>query len=70
MTGWLSGASQPLSRTTAGSLADLGYVVDLSAADAFDLSTAALRAGAAPAGEPAGVAMGADVLDLPIQLVP
>ncbi len=39
MTGWL-GASEtsPLSRTTAASLGDLGYEVDLDAADPFDLA--------------------------------
>ncbi len=71
MTGWLSGTTQPLSRTTAASLADLGYAVDLSAADPFDLATAALRAAGAPApDEAAGVLMGDDVLDLPVQIVP
>lgn len=43
MTGWLSGTSQPLSRTTIGSLADLGYVVDLARADPFSI-LATLRA--------------------------
>ena len=71
MTGWLSGTSQPLSRTTAASLADLGYAVNLDAADAFDLATAALRSpGAALAEEPAPVYMGDDVLHLPIEIVP
>jgi hypothetical protein len=71
MTGWLSGSSQPLSRTTVGSLADLGYAVDLSAADAFDLATAALHGeDASELQRSAGVSMGDDVLDLPIQLVP
>jgi hypothetical protein len=37
MTGFLSGATQPLSRMTIASLADLGYKVDLSAADPFTL---------------------------------
>jgi hypothetical protein len=65
MTGWLSGTSQPLSRTTVGSLADLGYVVDLDAADPFDLSTAALRAGDAE--EPAALFLGDDILRLPAE---
>ena len=43
MTGWLSGTSQPLSRTTVASLLDLGYQVDLARADPFNLATAALR---------------------------
>src|SRR5215831_5402496 len=37
MTGFLSGATQPLSRMTIASLADLGYKVDLSVADHFTL---------------------------------
>ena len=37
MSGFLSGTTQPLSRVTAGSLEDLGYVVDYSAADTYDL---------------------------------
>jgi hypothetical protein len=35
MTGWLTGVSQPLGGATAGSLADLGYEVDVAAADDF-----------------------------------
>jgi hypothetical protein len=68
MTGWLSGTSQPLSRTTVGSLEDLGYAVDLDAADPFDLVTAQLQALLAP--EPAPVPLGEDVLPLPIEIVP
>lgn len=68
MTGWLSGASQPLSRTTVAALADLGYAVDPSAADPFDLATAALLAADPAAEEPAGVFLGDDVLHLPIQI--
>jgi hypothetical protein len=64
MTGWLSGASQPLSATTVGSLADLGYVVDLAAADPFDLSTAALRAAEAAQPFPYG-----EILRFPIHRV-
>jgi hypothetical protein len=41
MTGWISGATQPLSRTTIASLADLGYTVDLARADAFTMSSSA-----------------------------
>jgi hypothetical protein len=37
MTGFLSGDVQPLSRMTIASLADLGYTVDLSAADPYAL---------------------------------
>jgi hypothetical protein len=42
MTGYLDGATAPLSALTVASLGDLGYQVDLSAADAFGL--AGLRA--------------------------
>jgi hypothetical protein len=38
MTGYLNGGSNPLSAVTIGSLADLGYTVDLAAADPFGLS--------------------------------
>ena len=45
MTGWISGSTQPLSATSVGSLSDLGYAVNLSRADAFNLATASnLRA--------------------------
>jgi hypothetical protein len=37
MTGWLSGAQSPFSRITIGSLADMGYAVDYSPADAFTI---------------------------------
>jgi hypothetical protein len=44
MTGWLTGATNPLSLVTIGSLADLGYVVNYGAADAFSLvGTSALQ---------------------------
>lgn len=38
MTGFVSTAGNPLSRTTVASLADIGYQVDLDAADPFDFS--------------------------------
>jgi len=38
MTGWVDANTNPLSATTIGSLQDLGYVVDASRADPFDLS--------------------------------
>lgn len=69
MTGWLSGATQPLSRTTIASLEDLGYAVDLDAADPFDLSAAGLRA-ERDAAAPAPRWLGDDVLPLPIEIVP
>jgi len=44
MTGFISSASNPLSRTTVASVRDLGYVVDLSQADPYTLfSTTNLR---------------------------
>ncbi|MFT3912609.1 MAG: fibronectin type III domain-containing protein [Anaeromyxobacteraceae bacterium] len=39
MTGWIGGAVNPLSRTTIGSLADMGYLVNLGVADAYDIRT-------------------------------
>ena len=38
MTGWISLGANPLSQVTVGALADLGYGVDLNAADAFPWS--------------------------------
>jgi hypothetical protein len=35
MTGWLNGGVNPLSRVTAASMADLGYTVNISAADNY-----------------------------------
>ncbi len=69
MTGWISGTSQPLSRTTVGSLADLGYAVDADAADAFDLASAALRGEAVASRDP-GEPLGDDVLRVPVTAVP
>jgi hypothetical protein len=43
MTGWISGSAQPMSRTTIESLADMGYVVDPTLADPFDIASAAVR---------------------------
>ena len=49
MSGFITSAGNPLSRLTVASLADLGYVVDVSAADAYQLpepsSVAATRSG-------------------------
>lgn len=69
MTGYLSGATQPLSRTTIGSLADLGYQVDLLAADPYDLSTAANLRLATAAAEPAPLEMVDDVIRVPLMTV-
>ncbi len=73
MTGWVSASDpgNPLSRTTAGSLADLGYAVNLDAADAFDLATAGLRAeAAAPSAAEPDLYLGDDVLRLPLEQAP
>ena len=43
MTGYISTGASPLSATTVGSLADIGYAVDLSRAEPFNISFA-LRA--------------------------
>jgi hypothetical protein len=51
MTGWIDLGVIPLSATTVGSLQDLGYTVDVSKADPFDLSTA-IRASALSIAEP------------------
>jgi hypothetical protein len=61
MTGWLSGPAQPLSLTTVRSLEDLGYEVDPAAAEPFAVRGAlrALRSAE-------GVALGEDVLALPL----
>lgn len=48
MSGFISAAGNPLSRVTAASLDDLGYQVDVDAAEAFSLTpAAAVRAGEA-----------------------
>lgn len=51
MTGYLDAGVNPLSRLTVGSLGDLGYGVDLNAADAYGLP--ALRGPSATTPEPA-----------------
>jgi uncharacterized protein YjdB len=45
MTGWINSGVNPLSATTIGSLQDLGYVVNVGAADPFNLATAIRAAG-------------------------
>jgi hypothetical protein len=48
MTGYISAASNPISRVTVASLADLGYAVNMAAADAYTPpSTSAVRASGA-----------------------
>ncbi|MCX5731787.1 MAG: hypothetical protein NTY18_10660, partial [Deltaproteobacteria bacterium] len=61
MTGYIDRNRNPLSATTIGSLEDLGYTVDPSKADPFDLaSPAALRAGGLVTAEPP-IFLGGDV---------
>ena len=67
MTGWLSGTTHPLSRTTIASLADLGYTVNLDAADPFDLGLAALLS-TDPG--PEALPLGDDILRIPLEIVP
>jgi len=63
MTGYISTGASPLSATTIGSLADLGYAVDLSQADPFNISFAlraspALRVGSESFVDDQGVFLG------------
>jgi hypothetical protein len=61
MTGYISGATQPLSATTIGSLADLGYHVNLAQADPYNLATASnVRALVSGATEEPAVFVGDD----------
>ncbi|HEY0932073.1 MAG TPA: leishmanolysin-related zinc metalloendopeptidase [Gemmatimonas sp.] len=65
MTGFLNrNVTNPLSRLTVGSLQDLGYVVNLSAADPYSI-TAQLRY-AFPFVESDVVSLGNDIADLPL----
>ena len=63
MTGFLNRGSNPLSRISVGSLQDLGYTVNLAAADGYSL-TAALYS--FPFGDGASRAMHRDVKPLPL----
>jgi hypothetical protein len=72
MTGYIStGTSPPLSATTVGSLQDVGYAVDISKADPFDLAhPVALRASQLTIAEPP-IFLGRDVrAEPPIYLGP
>jgi hypothetical protein len=52
MTGWINfGRANPLSRVTAGLLRDLGYEVDLSRTDAYELPAGGIGGHAAALGE-------------------
>ena len=49
MTGFITGTVKPFSLTTIQSMADLGYVVNPSAADPFNINTQpTIRAGQVP----------------------
>jgi len=63
MTGYISTGASPLSATTIGSLADIGYAVDLAQAEPFSLSSAlraspALRMGSESFVDDEGVSLG------------
>ncbi|MCA9245531.1 MAG: choice-of-anchor L domain-containing protein [Planctomycetales bacterium] len=64
MTGFLnSGRANPLSRITAGALSDMGYTVDLNAADVYTPPFAPLE------GEPEGLELGAMMNNFGIERV-
>jgi hypothetical protein len=70
MTGYMSGTTQPLSRTSLASLADLGYQVALSKADAFTLAEASnLRRLASGATDEPVRFLGQDTLSRPAEFV-
>lgn len=67
MTGWIDNTNQ-ISRLTIGSLADLGYTVNLDAADAYSLPSAAMRTGTAALERAFGVVPPEELAhDLPIR---
>jgi len=68
MTGFISGPTRPLSATSIASFADEGYVVNLSAADPFDLATASLRLPGPSLLAP--VLLKDDIKRFPIRVVP
>lgn len=63
MTGFLDAAFNPLSAITVASLEDLGYEVSLAGADTYTVFVSP------PAGTVAGLALGNDVLVLPLHVV-
>jgi hypothetical protein len=64
MTGFINEGSNPLSRITLASLADQGYVVNISGGDPYTLLLA-LRA----AGETARIELGNDMLQVPVKRI-
>lgn len=61
-----SAPSMPLSRVTIGSLGDLGYQVNLNAADPFSLAPAVLAPGVRATAIPLGQELVNDIADTPI----
>lgn len=57
MTGYLNNGANPLSRITVGSLADLGYQVDMSRADSYSPPGGALRFGGSGSSNGSGTAL-------------
>jgi hypothetical protein len=64
MTGWLNPGSNPLSELTVESLWDMGYSVDLDAADNFAITLDVRQQSAATS-----LSLGDDILTLPIWVV-
>lgn len=64
MTGFINGSADRLSRVSVGSMADMGYVVNLANAESYTLPPL----GAALHGAPP-VALGDDLLRVPVKLV-
>ncbi|HEX2250155.1 MAG TPA: leishmanolysin-related zinc metalloendopeptidase [Gemmatimonadales bacterium] len=64
MTGFINEGDNPLSRVTLASLADQGYVVNISGADPYTLLLALRAAGEAPR-----IELGNDLLQVPIKRV-
>ena len=66
MTGFITGAGNPLSRVTIQSLLDMGYVVDITQADAYTLGNpSAIRA----SGHSTVFHLKDDILRIPLKLI-
>lgn len=68
MTGFLNNGPNPLSRVSIASLQDLGYQIDLSTAEPYGLPAASIRA-ESTAEQTDGIALGDDVLRMPLQAI-
>jgi hypothetical protein len=66
MQGFAQAGGMPLSRITAASLQDLGYVVSLAAVDSYSLLTAAVQADASVGGTTPALALGHDIARAPL----